>query len=92
MATKTIRVSIEVPEGTSDQTRQAVQTQVEETAVLALWQAGELSTRRAAEELGLTYYDFLDLLAARGIPAVSGGDINTEAIEAAQRKVVGNQP
>lgn len=92
MATKTIRVNIEVPEGISDQTRQAVQTEVEETAVLALWQAGELSTRRAAEELGLSYYDFLDLLAARGIPVVSGGDINTDAIEAAQRKLAGHQP
>jgi predicted HTH domain antitoxin len=92
MATRTIKVHLEVPDGISDQTRQAVQTQAEETAILALWQSGELSTRRAAEELGLGYHEFLDLLAAKGIPAVSGGEINTAAIEAAQRKRAGDRP
>ena len=91
MATRSIKVNLEVPEGISDQTRQAAQTQAEETAILALWQSGELSTRRAAEELGVSYHEFLDLLAARGIPAVSGGDIQTEAIEAAARKRAGGR-
>ena len=91
MATRSIKVNLEGPEGSSDQTRQAAQTQADETAILALWQSGELSTRRAAEELGVSYHEFLDLLAARGIPAVSGGDIQTEAIEAAARKRAGGR-
>jgi hypothetical protein len=92
MTPKTIKVNVEVPDGISDQARQAVQTQAEEAAVLGLWKAGELSTRRAAEELGLTYYDFLDLLAARGIPVVGGGELNAEAIEAAERKLAVERP
>ena len=92
MATRTIKVHLEVPDGISDQTRQAVQTHAEETVILGLWQNGELSTRRAAEELSLSYHEFLDLLAARGIAAVSGGDIHTAAIEAAEGKRAGDRP
>ena len=66
-------------------------TRVEEAAVLALWEAGELSTRRAAEELGLSYREFLDLLAARGIP-VESGPLNLQAIEEAERKLASGQP
>jgi hypothetical protein len=87
-----IRVNVEVPQEVGDEARVEAETKAREAAVLAIWQAGKLSTRRAAEELGLTYYDYLDLLAARGIPAVSGGDINTEAIEAAERKLAGDRP
>jgi hypothetical protein len=87
-----IRVSVEVPEEVGDEARVEAETKAHEAAVLAVWQVGKLSTRRAAEELGLTYYDFLDLLAARGIPVVSGGDIHTEAIEAAKRKLAGDRP
>lgn len=43
-----------------------------EDAVIHLWQAGELSTRAAAERLGLTYRDYLDLLSERSIPVVAG--------------------
>jgi uncharacterized protein YbaA (DUF1428 family) len=52
MRTKTVRVNLEVPEGVSEQAKRAVQSRAEEAVVLALWEAGELSTRRAAEELG----------------------------------------
>jgi hypothetical protein len=38
-------------------------------------------------ELGLSYHDFLDLLAERGIPVVHGGEINVTAIEEASRKL-----
>jgi predicted HTH domain antitoxin len=63
----------------------------EEAAVLALWEAGKLSTRRAAEELGIGYREFLDLLAARGIP-VESGPLNLQAIEEAERKLANGQP
>ena len=61
-------------------------TRVEEAAVLALWEAGDLSTRRAAEGLSLAYREFLDLLAARGIP-VESGPLNLQAIEETERKL-----
>ena len=57
-----------------------------EGAVLALWQAGFLSTRQAAGSLHLTYYDFLDLLASRGFPIVDDND-NGDALEAYHRQV-----
>lgn len=68
MASRTVRVTVEVPEGTPDATREVVQNRAQEAAVLALWESERLSTREAAEELGLDSGAFLDLLAARGIP------------------------
>ena len=88
MVSKTVRVTLEIPATVSEQIRQQVQSRAEETAVLSLWEAGELSTRQAAEELELPYLDFLELLTARGIP-VERGEINLQAIEDAQRKLGG---
>ena len=59
--------------------------------VLTLWQEEQISTRVAAEELGLTYREFLDLLAARGIPVVDGS-FEMEPIEAAKQKLAGGRP
>ena len=39
-----------------------------EALVISLWQMGEISTRVAAEALGLTYRDYLALLATKGVP------------------------
>jgi hypothetical protein len=82
-----IRVNVELPDHIGDEAKTAAETQAHEAAVLAVWQAGKLTNREAAMELGLTYHDFLDLLAARGMPVVHGGEINVEAIEAASRKL-----
>lgn len=57
-----------------------------EAAVIDLWEREELSIREAAEELGLTYAHFLDLLAARGIPILRRPP-NEKAIEEAERKL-----
>lgn len=84
---KTARVRLELPEGISDHARDRAR----EAAVLALWEAAEFSTGEAAEELGLTYHDFLDLLAARGIPAESG-PLNRQAIEEARRRLSDGRP
>jgi predicted HTH domain antitoxin len=91
MRTKTVKVNVEVPADIPDQTRKVVESEAEEAVVLALWKTGELSTRRAAEELGLSYRDFLDLLTARGLP-IERGDLNLEAIEAARQKLARGQP
>jgi predicted DNA-binding protein (UPF0251 family) len=54
MPTMTVKVHSEVPDRASEQDREAIKVQVEETWVLALWKTGELSTQRAAEKLRLT--------------------------------------
>src|SRR5438105_11688433 len=81
-----VRVTLEVPGEVSMDTKAVAERKARESAVLAVWEAGEMSTRQAAAELGLTYYDFLDLLAERGIP-VERGPLNLEAIEEARRKL-----
>ena len=89
--TRSIRVEVEMPAGISEQTAKTAQRRGEESVVLAVWQAGEISTRQAAEELGLSYHDFLDLLAERGIP-VESDMFDMEALEEARRKLAGRQP
>src|SRR5438034_5522113 len=86
MGLKAVKVNLEMPEGIPDPIRAAAQSRAEEAVVLELWEAGELSTRRAAEELGLNYRGFLDLLAAKGIP-VESGPLNLKAIEEAEAKL-----
>jgi len=81
-----VRITRELPEGVSEPTKAAAEGKAHEGAVLAVWEAGEMTTRQAAVELGLTYYDFLDRLAARGIP-VERGPLHLEAIEQARRKL-----
>ena len=82
--TKSVKVNVEVPEGVSEETKEAAQRKAHETTVLHLWESGDLSTRDAAAELGLAYHEYLELLAARGIPVVNG-TFDPEALEKARR-------
>jgi predicted HTH domain antitoxin len=83
---KTVKVDLEVPPEVGDAAKAIAQTKAHEAAVLALWQEGKLTLREAAEELGLAYREFLELLATKGIPIESGlGDL--EALDAARRKL-----
>jgi predicted HTH domain antitoxin len=88
MATKSVHVTLEAPEEVSDQARALAERKAHEAAVLALWQEGELSASRAAEELALNMHDFLDLLAAHGLP-VESGPLNLTAIEQAHQRLAG---
>ena len=54
------QIVLYIPEGISERARK----KAHEAAVLSLWEDGELSASRAAEELGLSAHEFLDLLAA----------------------------
>jgi uncharacterized protein UPF0175 len=83
---KTVKGNREVPAGISDQARDRAQREADEAAVLALWQQQELTIREAAEELGLTYRGFLDLLAAKDIP-VERRPAHLEALQAARQKL-----
>jgi predicted transcriptional regulator len=88
---KTVKDNIEVPAGISDQARDRAQREADEAAVLARWQQQELTIREAAEELGLTYRAFLDLLAAKDIP-VERGPVDLAALQAARKKLAGGHP
>jgi predicted HTH domain antitoxin len=87
MAISRVKITLELPEEVDSEARAEAVARAHEAAVLSLWQAGKMTIREAALELGLSYHDFLDLLAARGIPVVRGGEINIEAIEQASRKL-----
>src|SRR5205085_7134525 len=91
MLAKTVKVKLEVPEGTSQESKDTAVRRAHEAAVLSLWEAGELTIREAAADLGLQYHEFLDLLTEKGIP-VSRGDVNLEAINEAERKLAGKSP
>lgn len=83
MTTRMIRVNIEVPEELGEEARAEAETKAHEAAVLALWESGKLSASRAAEELGLSAHDFLDLLAAKGLPVERR--FNPAAVDQADR-------
>jgi predicted HTH domain antitoxin len=88
---KTVKVDLEVPPEVGDDAKAIAQTKAHEAAVLALWQEGKLTIREAAEELGLTYRELLELLATKGIPIERGpGDL--VALEEARRKLAEGRP
>jgi predicted HTH domain antitoxin len=80
VATRTIRIHLDLPETVSEQEKDAAEQRARRAVVLSLWEAQRLSTREAADELGLSYGEFLDVLAAEGIP-VERGELNLKAIE-----------
>jgi hypothetical protein len=91
MTTRSVKVQVEAPPEVSEVARETAQQKAHEAAVLALWEAGEITTARAAEELVLSVHDFLDLLAAKNIPVVRG-PLNLEAVEAAKQKLARPRP
>jgi predicted HTH domain antitoxin len=81
------RIRLQVP----DEISAPAHKKAHEAAILTLWEEGELSASRAAEELGLSVHEYLDLLAARGLPVVR--DFDPQAVEAAGRKIrAGKRP
>jgi predicted HTH domain antitoxin len=85
---KMVKIKLDVPEEISEPDKAVAAQKAREAAVLALWEAGAISISRAAEELDLGIHDFLDLLAAKGLP-VARGELNLEAIEEASQKLAG---
>jgi hypothetical protein len=81
------RVVLEVPEDVSEDAKQ----KAFQAAVLTLWKEGAISTGVAAAELELTRHDFLDLLAAEGIPVVRRSP-DIERIKEAQQKLATSRP
>jgi predicted HTH domain antitoxin len=88
---KTVKVELEVPPEVGDHAKAIAQTRAHEAAVLALWEEGKLTLREAAEELGPTYRELLELLATKGIPVERGaGDL--DALDEARRKLAAGRP
>jgi hypothetical protein len=87
MSSKMIKVTLKVPRDVGAQAQEIARARAHEAAVSALWEVGELSASRAAQELDLGIHDFLDLLTTRGLPVVRG-ELNVKAIEEASRKLI----
>lgn len=68
---KTLTIQIEVADDTSDESLPLAEQAGREAAVLFLQQEGEISIREAAAALSLTYEQYMDLLAAKGLPATA---------------------
>jgi hypothetical protein len=70
---RTLEIHLDLPDTTSEESLRVAGRMAKEAAVLALQQRGELTIGEAAEELGLTYGGYLDLLAEKGLPATCEG-------------------
>lgn len=67
----TLRISVKLAAMAPEELVQA-EKDARQAVVINLWQKGRLSTREAAAELGLSYYDYIDLLGKKNIPVLSG--------------------
>jgi hypothetical protein len=70
---RTLEISLDVPDSTSEESLRVAERVAKEAALLALQQCGELTMGEAADELGLPYGGYLDLLAEKGLPATCDG-------------------
>lgn len=77
---KMLDVQIEVPDSTSEDALKFAAARARESAIVALQQRGELTISKAAADLGLTYEEYLQLLAQRGLPACHG-DVDAAALD-----------
>jgi hypothetical protein len=67
-----LELTIELPENLGEDQRCAATRAAQEAAVLTLFRSGAISSRVAAQTLGLSYTVFLDRIAELGIFAASG--------------------
>lgn len=85
-----VNIQIEVPDdlhGTEMEKKFVTTAQelLQEQVVLRLFEKGEISSGYAAHLLGMTRYDFMELLGKRGIPVINYG--SKEEIEQEFRAV-----
>ena len=86
-----LEIAIELPEDLpEDQRREAMQA-AQEAAILTLFRNGAISTRVAAQALGLTYHAFLDRLASVALP-VARGPLDLKGLEAIRQKLTPEPP
>lgn len=70
---------VELPRDLSEERMTRVRQRVLETIIIDMWQAKELSTREAADQLGMTYREYLDLLGYYRVPVTKISDDETLA-------------
>jgi hypothetical protein len=87
--TRRLKIDIPLPEAVSDEALQLARELARETVILTLQQQGELTIREAAAGLGLTYSDYLSLLADRGLPAANA-DTDPAVLEKLRRSLQQN--
>jgi predicted HTH domain antitoxin len=88
IVSKTLDIRIDVPKDVSDKAARFAEAKAREAAVIALQQEGELTIREAAEELGLSYEGYLNLLASRELP-ISKEASDQTAIDELRQAVLG---
>jgi predicted HTH domain antitoxin len=64
---KVLAIQVEVPDAVSEQSLRVAEAIARQSVVLALQQQGDLTVREAAALLGVTYEQYLQLLAARDL-------------------------
>ena len=74
---KSIRVSIEGIEDAG--ARQAATERAREAAILELYRIGQISSGRAAQDLGMSRVDFLELAGRHHIPTIQTSADELEA-------------
>jgi predicted HTH domain antitoxin len=79
-----LEIHLDLPDTASEESLRIAAIQAKEAAIVALQQRGELSIRVAAMDLGLSYEEYLDLLAKKGLPATTG-DVDPSVLEAFER-------
>jgi predicted HTH domain antitoxin len=79
-----LEIRLDLPDTASEESPRIAESEAKEAAIVALQQRGEISIRAAAMDLGLSYEEYLDLLAKRGLPATTG-DIDPSVLEAFDR-------
>ena len=80
-----LELTIELPENPGEDQRRAATRAAQEAAVLTLFRSGAISSRMAAQALGLSYTVSLDRIAELGIP-VASGPLATAPLEALRRQ------
>ncbi len=84
---KRVQVSVDLPEDIlEDEAVREAERAGLEMIVIKLWEAAKLSTREASKLLGLTYHEYLDLLATHGVPVERADDLMDEQAFEAIRK------
>ncbi len=82
---------LELPEDLPEEQQRAAMQAAQEAAILTLFRNGAISTRVAAQLLGLTYHAFLDRLASHALP-VAHGPLDLRGVEAIQQRLTPEPP
>ncbi len=87
---RTVRVAVRLGSRTAVEAQRA-RKDASEWAVIGLWKDGHVSTREAADLLGLTYYDYVDLLGTKNVPILREGLLEDGEVDQLTRDIRAGQ-